>query len=111
MYDAIIIGSGASGSVVASTLANAGYKIAIIEKGDYLHRDEFSKDELAYTRRNITTPNIFDEYHIIEYLDSNGKWVSKPSYELGYSFFNGNIVGGSSNFMSGMFHRLHPDDF
>jgi len=111
MYDAIIIGSGASGSIVAFTLANAGYKIAIIEKGEYLHRDEFSKDELAYTRRNITTPNIFDEYHIIEYLDSNGKWVSKPSYELGYSFFNGNIVGGSSNFMSGMFHRMHPDDF
>jgi len=42
MYDAIIIGSGASGSIVAFTLANAGYKIAIIEKGEYLHRDEFS---------------------------------------------------------------------
>jgi choline dehydrogenase-like flavoprotein len=76
MYDAIIIGSGASGSIVAFTLANAGYKIAIIEKGEYLHRDEFSKDELAYTRRYFTTTNIFDEYHIIEFLGSNGKWVS-----------------------------------
>jgi choline dehydrogenase-like flavoprotein len=110
MYDAIVVGSGASGSITAYTLANAGYKVAIIEKGRFLHRGDFSKDELAYTRRNITTPNIFDEYHIIEYFDEN-KWVSKPSYELGYSFFNGNIVGGSSNFMSGMFHRMHPNDF
>jgi choline dehydrogenase-like flavoprotein len=109
-YDIVIVGSGASGGVMAYSLCRAGYKVALIEKGRLIGRHEFSKDELAYTRRDIVTPHIYDEYHILEYQKEN-KWVSKPTYDLGYSFFNGNILGGSSNFMSGMFHRLHPDDF
>ena len=58
----------------------------------------------------MVTPNLFDEYHTIE-EKVDGKWVATPTYESGWSFWNGNIVGGSSNFMSGMLHRLHPDDF
>ena len=109
-YDIVIVGSGASGGAVAYTLCKAGYKVAILEKGRLINRNEFSKDELAYTRRNIATPNLYDEYHIIE-EKVEGKWVATPTYESGWSFWNGNIVGGSSNFMSGMLHRLHPDDF
>jgi len=109
-YDVVIVGSGASGSAVAYTLSKAGYTVAIVEKGRFIHRKEFSKDELAYTRRDIVVPNIYDEYHILEYLQ-DGRWISKATNQLGYSFFNGNILGGSSSFMSGMFHRMHPDDF
>ena len=110
MYDVVIIGSGASGGAVAYTLCKAGYKVAVLEKGRLLKREEFSKDELAYCRRDLVTPNLFDEYHTIE-EKVDGKWVGTPTYESGWSFWNGNIVGGSSNFMSGMLHRLHPDDF
>ena len=110
MYDVVIIGSGASGGAVAYTLCKAGYKVAVLEKGRLMNREEFSKDELAYCRRDLVTPNLFDEYHTIE-EKVEGKWVSTPTYESGWSFWNGNIVGGSSNFMSGMLHRLHPDDF
>lgn len=110
MYDVVIIGSGASGGAVAYTLCQAGYKVAVLEKGRLLKREEFSKDELAYCRRDLVTPNLFDEYHTIE-EKVEGKWVATPTYESGWSFWNGNIVGGSSNFMSGMLHRLHPDDF
>jgi len=110
MYDVVIIGSGASGGAVAYTLCKAGYKVAVLEKGRLLKREEFSKDELAYCRRDLVTPNLFDEYHTIE-EKVDGKWVATPTYESGWSFWNGNIVGGSSNFMSGMLHRLHPDDF
>jgi len=110
MYDVVIIGSGASGGAVAYTLCEAGYKVAVLEKGRLLKREEFSKDELAYCRRDLVTPNLFDEYHTIE-EKVEGKWVATPTYESGWSFWNGNIVGGSSNFMSGMLHRLHPDDF
>jgi len=110
IYDAVIIGSGASGGAVAYTLTKAGYHVAVLEKGKYIHREEFSKDELAYCRRDIITPSLFDEYHVIE-EKINGKWVATPTYDSGWSFWNGNIVGGSSNFMSGMLHRLHPDDF
>jgi len=110
MYDVVVIGSGASGGAVAYTLCKAGYKVAILEKGRLIKRDEFSKDELAYCRRDLVTPNLFDEYHTIE-EKIDGKWVATPTYESGWSFWNGNIVGGSSNLMSGMLHRMHPDDF
>ena len=109
-YDVVIVGSGASGGAAAYTLCKAGYKVAVLEKGRLIKRDEFSKDELAYARRDIVTPNLFDEYHTIE-EKIDGKWVATPTYESGWSFWNGNIVGGSSNFMSGMLHRMHPDDF
>ena len=109
-YDAVIIGSGASGGAVAYTLTKAGFNVAVIEKGRLMKREDFSKDELAYCRRDIVTPNLFEEYHVIE-EKVDGKWEATPTYDSGISFWNGNIVGGSSNFMSGMFHRLHPDDF
>jgi len=109
-YDVVIVGSGASGGAVAYTLCKAGYRVAVLEKGRLINRSEFSKDELAYARRDIVTPNLFDEYHTIE-EKRDGKWKTTPTYDSGWSFWNGNIVGGSSNFMSGMLHRMHPDDF
>ncbi len=109
-YDVVIVGSGASGGAVAYTLCKAGYRVAVLEKGRLIKRDEFSKDELAYARRDIVTPNLLEEYHTIE-EKIDGKWVATPTHESGWSFWNGNIVGGSSNLMSGMLHRMHPDDF
>jgi len=109
-FDAVIIGSGAGGGAVAHQLSQAGYKVALLEKGRLIRREEFSKDELAYCRRDSVTPSLFDEYHIIE-EKVDGEWVETPTYESNWSFWNGNIVGGSSNLMSGMFHRMHPDDF
>ncbi|SFZ98824.1 Glucose-methanol-choline (GMC) oxidoreductase:NAD binding site [hydrothermal vent metagenome] len=110
IYDVVIVGSGASGGAVAYTLCKAGYKVAVLEKGRLIKRDEFTKDELSYCRRDLVTPNLFDEYHVIE-ENVDGKWEGTPTYDSGWSFWNGNIVGGSSNFMSGMLHRMHPDDF
>jgi len=111
IYDVAIIGSGASGGAVAYQLCRAGYRVVMLEKGRLIKRDEFSKDELAYCRRDgVVTPSLFDEYHTIE-EKIDGKWVETPTYQSGWSFWNGNIVGGSSNFMSGMVHRMHPDDF
>jgi choline dehydrogenase-like flavoprotein len=110
MYDIAIIGSGASGGAVAYQLCKSGYKVLMLEKGRLIRREAFSKDELAYCRRDTMTPNLFEEYHVIE--RKRGKeWVATPTYKSGMSFWNGNMVGGSSNIMSGMFHRLHPYDF
>ncbi len=109
-YDVCIVGSGAGAGPIAYELSKAGKKVVILEKGDFYKEENFSKDEIAFCRRSIVTPNLKDEYHLIEDKE-NGKWVTTPTYELGWDFWNGNIVGGSSNFMSGFFHRLHPKDF
>ena len=109
-YDVCIIGSGAGAGGVAYTLSHAGYKVVILEKGAFYDEKTFSKDEIAFCRRDIVTPNLKEEYHTIENLEEK-TWVKTPTYESENSFFNGNIVGGSSNFMSGYFHRLKPNDF
>ena len=81
-YDVVIVGSGASGGAVAHTLTEAGFKVAVLEKGRLLKREEFSKDELAYCRRDIVTPNLFEEYHTIE-EKVDGKWETTPTYDPG----------------------------
>ena len=109
MYDICLIGSGAGAGPVIYELAKKGKKIIVLEKGDYYKREDFSKDELAYTKRSIVTPSLNNEYHVIE-ENINGKWESYTTKESGWDFWNGNIVGGASNFMSGFFHRLQPQD-
>ena len=37
--------------------------------------------------------------------------MGESTEESGWDFWNGNVVGGSSNFMSGFFYRLKPEDF
>jgi len=110
-YDVCVIGSGAGGGPVALSLAQAGYSVLVLEKGPWLTEQDFYKDELACCRRSVYTPRLEDEQHVIEDLDSNGDWVGEPTSESGWDFWNGNCVGGSSNFMSGFFYRLKPQDF
>ncbi|WP_457595632.1 GMC family oxidoreductase [Hydrogenimonas sp.] len=110
VYDVAIVGSGAAGGTVAYALAKAGLKVVLVEKGRWVRRESFSKDEIAYCRRDVVTPDLFEEFHTIE-TKEGGRWRAQPTYASGWSFWNGNIVGGSSNLMSGMFHRMHPDDF
>ncbi|HIP42148.1 MAG TPA: GMC family oxidoreductase [Campylobacterales bacterium] len=109
-YDICIVGTGAGASGVAYTLVMAGKKVVMLERGGFYKEQDFSKDEIAYCKRDIVTPNLKESYHTIENLEDE-KWTKTPTYVTESSFFNGNIVGGSSNFMSGYFHRLKPVDF
>ncbi len=114
-YDICIVGSGAGASPVAYTLAKAGAKVLVLEKGPWLTEDEFYKDELAISLRDAYNPSLADERHVIEEEyerdDGSSYWQGESTEESGWSFWNGNVVGGSSNFMSGYFHRLKPVDF
>ena len=110
IYDVCIIGTGAGASGVAHKLVEAGINVVMLERGGFYKEKDFSKDEMAYCKREIVTPSFKDAYHTIESYN-NGKWTKKRTDKTESTFFNGNIVGGSSNFMSGYFHRLKPNDF
>lgn len=109
--DVCIVGSGAGGSPIAYELSKTGKKVIVLEKGSWYTEKDFSKDEIACCRRSVYTPNLKDEFHVIEDSNSKGAWKAKSTFDTGRDFWNGNCVGGSSNFMSGYFHRLKPKDF
>lgn len=110
-YDVCVIGSGPGGGPIAMELSIAGYKVAVLEKGPWIKREEFNKDQIAVIMRDIYTPRLDEEFHIREEKNSRGEWVARDTYTSRKSFWNGSAVGGSSNFMSGYLHRLKPKDF
>mgnify|MGYP003384429018 FL=1 len=114
-FDICIVGSGAGASPVAYTMAKAGAKVLVLEKGPWLTEKEFFKDELAISIHDAYNPKLSDEQHVIEeeYEDNEGNafWQGEATSNSGWTWWNGTVVGGSSNFMSGYFHRLKPVDF
>ena len=110
-YDVCVIGSGAGAGPVIAELSKAGKSVVVLEKGPWLTERDFFKDEMACCRRSVYTPNLKDEQHVLEEEATDGSWVSEATSESGWDFWNGNVVGGSSNFMSGYFYRLKPQDF
>jgi len=109
-YDVCIIGSGAGGSPIAYELSKAGFNVVVLEKGKYYTESDISKDELAVSRREMFTPMLKDEQHVINDRE-NEKVTRYVGSEYNWSFWNGSMVGGSSNLMSGYFHRMKPKDF
>ncbi|MBV1907945.1 MAG: GMC family oxidoreductase, partial [Kangiellaceae bacterium] len=104
-YDCCIVGSGAGAGPIAYELSKAGYKVLVLEKGKWYKEHDFKKDEQLY-RHGIFRSKLKDERHVLEEHDGD-EWTEDTTAQ----FWGGNIVGGASNFMSGYFHRLKPEDF
>jgi choline dehydrogenase-like flavoprotein len=109
-YDVCIVGSGAGGAPIAYELSNAGFNVVVLEKGKYYKEQDINKDELAVSRRDMFTPLLKDEQHVIN-DNEDGKITRYEGAKYNWSFWNGSMVGGSSNLMSGYFHRMKPNDF
>ena len=108
---ACIIGSGAGAGPVIYELSKAGFQVIVLEKGPWFETKDFTKDEIALTRRSVVTPNLKDEPQVLEKQNAKGEWIAKSTFDTGNDFWNGSCVGGSSNFMSGYFHRMKEMDF
>ena len=111
MVDVCIIGSGAGAAPIAYELSNAGFEVLVLEKGKNYTEADFNKDEIAVCRREMFTPALKDEFHIINEYQADGRLKRFDGREYSWSFWNGSMVGGSSNLMSGYFHRMKPKDF
>lgn len=110
-YDVCVIGSGAGAGPVIYELSKAGYKVLVLEKGPWFKTEDFTKDEMVATRRSVYTPNLKNERHVLVQKEKDGQWMRQSTFDSGNDFWNGNMVGGSSNLMSAYFHRLKPVDF
>jgi paromamine 6'-oxidase/6'''-hydroxyneomycin C oxidase/2'-deamino-2'-hydroxyparomamine 6'-oxidase len=91
-YDACVVGSGASGAVVAWLLASAGLSVIVVEQGGYVipgvsYDDLLAAAEPAWVRQE------------------NGTWG-----KVGYPWTTCN-VGGGTVFYGGAFFRNRPVDF
>ena len=106
-YDVCVIGSGAGGGAAAARLAAHGKKVIILEKGPWYGVDQFLRDEVVQVRRPVFYSDKRYEPQVEESWNHSTVGGGRPSG----TFWNGNIVGGSSLFMSGFWTRMKPDDF
>lgn len=101
-FDVVVVGSGAGGAPVAVTLAEAGARVLVLDKGPRYRKQDFLHDEISVCRRDYWVPPVEDDPHVIRRGDrdtrSNAGWIAQ-------------CVGGGTVHMSGFFFRLHPDDF
>ncbi len=106
--DVCVIGSGAGGGPVAAALAEAGYRVIVLEKGPWFRRDDFLRDEIVQVQRNLYVPDPRRDPHVLEIQGLRGDVTVDPASAEGW---NGLLVGGASNLMSGFFLRMKPVDF
>ena len=105
--DFALVGSGASGGVIARQLAQAGLSVVILEQGPRLSPSDFDHDELknwflgGITNDAVRNPQTFRD-------DPAGKAeIQKIRPALWYA----RVVGGASLHYTANFWRFHEIDF
>jgi len=97
IYDAIIIGSGFGGSMIAYTLVNAGWNVLMLERGDWVKRGE--ENWAANATVDLTDFYTYETpYHVL--AGGNKKYMG--------IYAN---VGGPSVFYGGVSFRFRERDF
>ena len=109
LVDFVVVGSGASGGVVARELAVAGFSVVVLEQGRRFQASDFEHDELKYWFANGITndPALFPQTFRKTAADKAVKSEPDRFNPLMYA----RMVGGSSVHFTANFWRLHPVDF
>ncbi len=96
-YDAIIIGSGFGGTMTAQKLVNAGMKVLMLERGDWVFRSPKNWD----MRGSVDLTEHYDKSSPLKVIKGGNKKIMGL-----YS-----CVGGPSVFYGGVSFRFREQDF
>jgi len=110
--NAVIVGAGAGGGIVAKELAQAGLRVAVLERGGWPQYDQYNDDEL-HSQRTPALGNPFgpdDERHRRVVVGANGSTRIVFPSEGAYSN-NAGCVGGGTASYGAMAWRFMPQDF
>ena len=120
-YDAIIVGTGATGGMAALTLAEQGIKVLMIEAGPFLNREEAYSNEPLDTFKRAC--GFISKKHKNQ-IQHPGYWKNNPDlygnekkYPYTYPkdkpflWTQGKQVGGRSLTWGGITLRFSPSDF
>ena len=111
-FDALIVGSGAGGGIVACVLAEAGKRVLLLERGRALSFAEIGRDHLRNQRLSIYGHNAGPD------LDGNPRVFVDPlgrervvrPHELDYHN-NAACLGGGTRVYGAQAWRFPPEDF
>ena len=107
-YDAIVVGAGAGGGVVACVLSEAGHRVLLVERGEALRRADLPRDHLRSARvwtgieRQVDPP-----------VEGNPRFVGDEAVLATEVLWNNNAftVGGGTRVYGAQAWRFCPEDF
>jgi choline dehydrogenase-like flavoprotein len=102
--DFVIVGSGASGGVLAKELSTNGFRVVVLEQGPYLHEKDFTHDEIKIFAQNLLTNHPKEQP--VTFRKTAADAAKKQPAVL-----YGRCVGGSSVHFTANYWRLHEIDF
>src|SRR6201986_759059 len=103
--DVLIIGAGASGAVVAWSLAETRMKILCLEQGDWIKPSEFPTNGRDWEARRYADFDISPNRRV---RDTDYP-INDDNSLMKIANFNG--VGGGTILFTAHYPRLHPSDF
>lgn len=110
-YDAVVVGSGAGGGIVAQVLAEAGLQVLLIEAGHGLRHVDVGRDHLRNHRfpayGHNTGPAADGHPRVFE---RGGRVLTLRPHQQGYSN-NAMTVGGGTRVYGAQAWRFAPQDF
>ena len=112
VYDAIVVGSGAAGGIVACVLAETGKHVLLLERGRELSFADVGRDHLRNQRLAIYGHNAGPELNGNPrvFVNPEGRSRIVRAHELDYHN-NAACVGGGTRVYGAQAWRFHPDDF
>lgn len=105
--DFIVVGSGASGGIVARELAQAGNTVVVMEQGPRMGPGDFEHDELKY--RNLSGITNNPDTNPQSFRNDPNKKAERVNGRNPLTYAR--IVGGSSAHFNANFWRFHEIDF